>query len=161
MTAEALEAIARYEEARLSPAFECAEKVDAVAQLGALLPDPIAREFLLKLLRTRGEYDLARVEVCRLLETHTVESLGGAEACIDALLQTIEDDEDALVSQWAARALRTFAFSSRVVECALRVARREGADLDTRHNALVAVEGRIDSELANALRSGLLAERHN
>jgi hypothetical protein len=60
-------AIRRYQSAPTTPTGEAPEKLEAVRQLEQLLPRPEARGFLMRLLQDQTEYDLARIEVCKVL----------------------------------------------------------------------------------------------
>ena len=132
-------AIRRYRASGIGPSGESAEKVVAIHQLQSLLAHPTTEAFLVSVLRDREEYDLARVEICKALRAWSSEGLRDAYA--DALLEVLQSDDDTLVRQWAADALRSFHHVARVVQTLSAKVADATEDPDVRHNALAALRG--------------------
>ena len=142
MTAESVDvdaAIRRYQAGALGASGESPEKVDAVHQLELHLVDPAAEAFLVSVLRNSAEYDLARVEICKALHAWPSGRLGLGYAA--ALVEVLHSEEDILIKQWAARALRAFRDRDEVAHALAVAVADADEDPDVRHNAVASLRG--------------------
>jgi hypothetical protein len=130
---------AKYRAATPTPSGESPEKVDVISALGDQLPDREALRFLLAVLRDPEEYDLARIEVCRILrarfqrDDHTA-VIG------DSLAACLSTEEDPLVRQWLANACVPYAHVPSLYDRLLICVADPAEDDAVRHSALVAIE---------------------
>lgn len=146
--------IARYQSAQPNPSGECPEKIDVVQLLESRFGEAAVATFLLGVLRDRKEYDLARVEVCRVLLGLDSQAVPWAEECAAALLVALADPEEDLVRRWAARALVLVANVKGVEEALVEVVVDPEQDVDVRHNALAALRFRSLSNRGRAALAG-------
>jgi len=130
--------VARYRRAVPSASGEPADRLEVVQALEAHLDDPQTQEFLLSELADPEAYDLARIEVCRILQTSAgvVALATRAGSVLVGLLQSEDDD---LVRRWAAIALANYAQRADVREALLQAVADPDEDLDLRHNALASL----------------------
>jgi hypothetical protein len=148
-------AIRRYQAAATGSSGESPAKIEAIRQLEPHMAHPEAERFLVSVLLDPAEYDLARVEVCRALQASSAGSSGGRYA--DALLRLLQSEDDTLVRQWAANALRVFRDHPGVVRALASRLAKATEDLDVRHNAIASLRGAAmglaERELLEPLRT--------
>lgn len=109
-------------------------------------------ELYLGLVRDSGEEDLVRIEVLKSLVLRKDSQLN-RERMANAIIAIVTGEDDDLVRQYAARALRHFIDIRRVLEVAEATVMNESDDIDVRYNALAAIQmNRRDSRCHAALR---------
>jgi HEAT repeat protein len=131
-------AIRRFREAAETTPGEWPDQVDAVTALEDYLPAEEALEFLLHVLRDPTAYDLARIEVCKVLRVFVARSEEQASACVDALLGALHD-EDVLIRQWAAMGLVRLGAVGSAPSTLAAVVVDGNEDLSVRHSAVEAL----------------------
>jgi hypothetical protein len=130
------EAIGRFRNARQPSSGESVERLEATEALTEHLANEQARHLLLASLQDTNEYDLARIAICRALQVFEAPSQAVAGQCAAALLAVLAPDDDTLVRQWSAQALRTYTQVPGVSAGLLEALGTPDEDVDVRHNAL-------------------------
>lgn len=133
------DAIARFQAAPELAPGEWPAKIEAVNELERLLPAPEALSFLLAALRDPTEYDLARVEICKIIRATPMSEPGIAAACADALLAALSEGQDDLIRRWAAQAMAQVIHVAGVCEALARRVADSSEDVDVRFNALASL----------------------
>ena len=132
-------AIRRYQAADSGLSGESADKVEAIRQLEQYMTHPDAESFLVSVLRDPEAYDLARVEICKVLQAWSTGAHG--ERYASALVALLESEDDTLIRQWAANALRAFRDRPAVIRTLVAKLADATEDPDVRHNALASLRG--------------------
>ena len=125
-------------------AFESgeADKCDAVASVADLLNERVVSLFW-DVLVDKGEDEIVRVEILKSL-LFRKDSPADRVRFGDAVRRILHVDDDTLVRQYAAIAMRLFVDTEGAVELLEQIVRDESEDLDVRHNALGAFEANAD-----------------
>jgi hypothetical protein len=136
------EAITRYQNAEETANGEYHDKIQAIIGLDKHLANEEVRAFFHKILISQQEYDLARVEVLKIVHIFGDQLLQGQwkQQFADVIANILNDSEDDyLVRQYAAIALRSVLDVDSAFVAASQVLRDTEEDIDVRHNALGAI----------------------
>jgi hypothetical protein len=127
-------------------------KIDVIQEI-ELLEDKRALDFFLSILKDVNEYDLARVEVLKILLTRDFgeENAGRISGSIEEVLQ---EDPDEMVKQYAAQALARFMQVEGVYEFAAELVAYEHEDSVVRGTLLSIIEdyGKSDKSVETLKR---------
>jgi HEAT repeat protein len=135
---------------------ESVRKIETLHELGGLA-DPEIGPFLATIIGDAREYDLARIEALRMLETGQFGDDQDRDKLARRILRVLLDDEDDQVRAYAARALSNFTDVSDVVAALGKHVLDGDEDDDVRHNAFFALERSAASEEAIDLVTRALA----
>ena len=160
LSEKAARAIREYDGAPERSPGEWPDKIDAVAVLETCVGEPEVVAFLARAVADRSEYDLARIEISKVLRHARFEDDDSHKRCAEALTHVLGDvNDDELVRQWVAMALAGFQSDS-VTDLLLRIASDPEEDLDVRHNALGSLRQRPLNVLQTAALEALQSDPH-
>jgi len=132
---------------------ECYGKSRIVEALEEHLPDDRVLSFFLTVVADRNEYDLARVDVLKILELWDPPSDEIRNQVGQLLARVLPQEKDILVQQWMGIAAGNFVGVPEVFDAVAGLLADPDVDLSVRHNCLWAIECLPDSEKAGeALR---------
>ncbi|MEW6127921.1 MAG: hypothetical protein AB1757_12855 [Acidobacteriota bacterium] len=131
--------ISEFKAAKLDANGECDEKIDLILELEEL-EDPRIMPFFLEVIGNENEYDLARIEVLKILKLRDRRSPEEHERIGKAILEVLAKSKDADVRNYAAMALAKYLDVEGANTEAGNLLLNSKTQIDLRHNLFFAFE---------------------
>lgn len=131
--------IAKYKAAKLNEKGESDEKIDVIIELEDLKSEKVI-PFFLNVLLNEEEYDLARIEILKILKLRDSQDPQEHNRIGRAILQVLTKSSDLLVRNYAAMALSKYLDVEGANAEAGNLLLNSQTNIDLRHNLLSAFE---------------------
>src|SRR5262245_33904674 len=118
---------------------ESPERIEMLRELEQA-PQSTVTQFLARVAADPGEYDLARIEALKILESRPIDSMDTRSQVARELRRVLDGDEDDEVRAYAARAMANFIDAPGARASMGRYVLDTEEDEDVRHNAFFALE---------------------
>lgn len=132
--------ILEYQSIEPSPDGEDSRKREIIAALDDWVGDAAVVELFAGVLANENEYDLARIEICKIFRAYREPAAAGRSRYVPALVKVLRGGAETLVRQWAAIGAVAFVEDPEMMEEVTLRLLDQCEDEDVRHNCLEAIE---------------------